>query len=778
MRRFFVLSGLFFTALLGFSLFAVRAAGPVDEVRPQTDSHKSRWFFFASASRPFGMVNLSPDTWVRGSWDSGYLYDSTEVRCFSHIHGWQIAGIPVMPTTGPMQGHLGFEATKSKFSHDSEVVRPGYHKLFLDRYGIGAELTSTTRVGMHRYTFPKGEKGHILMDVGAFLGHGPMLSAAIRRVSSTEVEGWAVMAPTSRRKKPCTVYFTARFNRPFSQFGGWKKTGDAKDAPKELVSGKAIEGTEAGGYVTFNNAGSKPLLMKVAISYVSEGQARLNLESELPHWDFDRVVRESEAEWNRELGRIKIEGGTERQRVKFYTDLWHAIAGRHIFSDANGKYIDNTGDEPVVRQLPLDAAGKPLRHSYNSDAFWGAEWNLNLLWSMAYPKVLNDFVACYVDYYKNGGLIARGPSGGNYTFVMVGDQAIPMIAAAYNKGIRDFDIESAYQGSLKNSEPGGIRDHAGYEVQTNEYMTHYVNKGFVPEGIKGRGGHIQGCAMTLYFAYQDWCMAQFARGLGRMDDYEKYYKRSFNYRYVYDRTVGWMRPRTLDGSWLPDFQPVMKGFNAPGFVEGNSAVFSYYVPHNLPDLVDMMGGREAFAERLDRQFRLAEPGNFITDHGKHAENWIDYENQPSLHMAHLFSHAGAPWRTQYWVRQIKERVFGDISPYGGYNGDEDQGQMGALGVLMAIGLFDVEGGASADPHYEITSPIFDRVTIRLDDRYYKGEEFVIETVNNSSENCYIQRAWLNGEPLTDFRFPHEKFAAGGTLRIELGPEPNYRWGVE
>lgn len=759
--------------LLSFSLSA--ADFPlVDYVRPQIDTHNSRWFYFSSASRPFGMVSLSPDTWTRGTWGSGYLYDKDEIRCFSHVHCWQLAGVPVLPTTGEMKGHEGMESYKSKFSHDKEVVKPGYHKVVLDKYGIEAELTSTSRVGMHRYKYPKGEKANVIFDIGAFLAHGPTRDAHIRKVSNREIEGYSVLAPTMRRKKPVTVYFVAELNQPMSEFGGW----EVVDGKKQLANKNSFSGKDVGGYATFNKLKGNEVLMKVAISYVSIEQARLNLKTELKHWNFDKVVKESFSEWERELGKITVEGGTENERIKFYTDLWHSLLGRHTFSDANGKYIDNTGAEPVVRQVPLDGKGKPTRNTYNSDGFWGSEFNLNILWSMAYPKIMSGFVSTLVDYYHNGGLIARGPSGGNYTYVMVGDQATPMIAAAYNKGIRDFDIEGAYAGCLKNSEPGGIRDHAGYDTRIGEYMKYYLDKGFVPDDIPNKGWHGEGCALTLYFAYQDWCMAQFAKGLGRDEAYGKYYDRSFNYRNVFDKSVGWMRPRNMDGSWLQDFAPVAKGFNTKGFVEGNSAVFTYYVPHNMGDLVHMIGGNEAFVEKLNNQFEMAAPNNFIAPHGGHAEGWVDYENQPSLHMAHLFSHAGAPWLTQYWVRRVKKDVFGDITPYGGYNGDEDQGQMGALGVLMAIGLFDIQGGASVDPYYEITSPIFDQVTIKLDNEYYPGSEFVIETVNNSPENVYIQKVTFNGKPYDSYKLPHSEFVKGGKLVIHLGDTPNKQWGLK
>ncbi len=759
--------------MMGFTILpSPGRSEPIDYVRPQIDSHKSRWFYFASASRPFGMVSLSPDTQVRGSWNSGYLYGDKEIKCFSHVHCWQMAGVPVLPTTGEILGHKGMDAYKSPFSHEKETVIPGYHKVVLDKYGITAELTATSRVGMHRYSYPKGRTANVLIDAGAFLAHGPTTKAAFRKKSPTELTGYSILAPTMRRQKSVTVYYAISFDRPFQTCGGWEPV----DKVKTLVSKKSLEGSDIGGYVSFGDLDGKPLLMKVAISYVSEEQAALNMKNELDHWDFDRVVSEARNEWNRELGKISVEGGTEQEKIKFYTDLWHSLLGRHTFSDVNGKYVDNTGNFPQIRQVPLEK-GRSIRSTYNSDGFWGTEFNLNILWSIAYPKVLSDFVSTLVDYYHNGGLIARGPSGGNYTYVMVGDQAIPMIAAAYNKGIRDFDVQGAYEGCLKNSEPGGIRDHAGYELKTNCYMQNYVDKGFVPEGLPGKGSHREGCAMTLYFAYQDWCMAQFAKGMNKDEDYKKYLKRSFNYRNVFDTETGWMRPKNQDGSWIKNFAPVGKGFNMPGFVESNSAIFTYYVPHNLPDLISLLGGNKVFATKLNKQFEDAAPHQFITPHGAHAGNWVDYENQPSLHMAHLFSHAGAPWLTQYWVRRIKKEVFGNITPYGGYNGDEDQGQMGALGVLMAIGLFDVQGGASTQPYYEITSPIFDKIVISLDNRYYPGKKFVIETKNNSSENVYIQAATLNGKPWNSFRLPHSELVKGGHLILELGNTPNKKWGT-
>jgi predicted alpha-1,2-mannosidase len=747
------------------------AREPVDCVNPLIDSHKSRWIYFSSACRPFGMVNLSPDTRTGGDWMNGYLYGDKKIRCFSHIHDWQLYGLAVLPVTGEMRGHLGMDTYASEFSHDDEVVRAGYHKVLLRSYGITAELTSTTRVGMHRYAFPSDKPAHILFDTGATL-MGPIASSEVRRVSNTELAGHAVMAPTQRRPKPFTVYFVAQLSQPFAHFGGW-----TNGAVSTSATGR-ISGPGAGAFISFGTPPREAVLLKTALSYTSEEGARRNLAAELPHWDFDRVVRESRDDWNRWLGRMEVEGGSEAQRVKFYTDLWHALLGRRIVSDADGHYCDMTGNGPVIRRTRLSRAGQPLYTHHNFDALWGSQWNLNLLWSFAYPDVMDAFCNTMVDMFNNGGLIPRGPAGGNYTFVMTGDPAAPFFAAAYNKGIRGFDAERAYVGLRKNALPGGIRDHAGYEHGTNASgggMSYYIQRGYVPEGIEGKGMHRQGAAMTLEYAWQDWCLAQFSLALGHQADAGWLLRRSANYTNVWDPSVQWMRPRRKDGTWLPKFTPA--GPNAgKGFVEANSAIFTHFVPHDLPGLMRLFGGPEKYVASLEGQFERAAPFRFLGEHGKHELAWVDYDNQPGAQMAHLFNLAGAPWLSQKWVREVKSRTFGDITPFGGYNGDEDQGQMGALGVLMAIGLFDVQGGAALKPTYQITSPIFDRVTIHLDPRYFPGRSFNITTRQNNAANCYIQSARFNGRPLEQAWFAHAELVKGGTLELELGPEPNRHWG--
>lgn len=754
---------------------AVAAMTPADYVNPLVDTHKSRWFYFSSACRPFGMVNLSPDTSVGDDWLHGYLYGDTNILCFSHVHGWQLYGIPVMPVTGDFHSPEGLAAAASPFSHADEVVHPGYHKVFLSRYGVTAELTSTTRVGFHRYTFPATDTARIAFDTGAKLMAG-VDSSAIRQVSATEIAGYSVTSPTPRRPKPFTIYFVAQFSQPMEVFGTWQN-GRLIEPP-----GKSIAGKNVGGYAQFSTTAGGQILLKVAISYVSEDNARKNLEAELHGWDFDAVVRESHDDWNRWLGRIEVDGGTEAQRIKFYTDIWHALLGRRIVSDVDGSYCDNTGSQPRTRQVRLDGAGQPLFPHYNFDALWGSQWSLNILWSFAYPEVMDGFCNTMVDMYRDGGLIPRGPSGGNYTYVMIGDPAAPFFAAAYNKGIRGYDAERAYAGLRKNALPGGIRDHAGYETGPNASgggMKYYVEQGYVPEGIPGKGMHKDSAAMTLEYACQDWCLAQFAATLGKTDDARWLTQRSFSYTNLWDPAVKYMRPRNLDGSWLADFAPVAKkgAFNGKGFTEANSAIYTHAVPQDLSGLIRLFGGRDNYVAALNRQFELAEPDHFVAPHDEHGGAWVDYDNEPSTEMAHLFNFAGAPWLTQKWVRKVQQAAYGDITPFGGYCGDEDQGQLGSVSALMAMGIFDVQGGAALHPTYQITSPVFDRVAIHLNTNYFSGREFVITTKNDPAVNPYIQSVKLNGQPLNQYWFPHEALAAGGTLEIELGPEPSH-WAAD
>jgi predicted alpha-1,2-mannosidase len=752
---------------------------PADLANPLIDTHKPRYDYFVSAAIPFGMVALSPDTKHGDLWNSGYRYDDRHILNFSHVHNAQTAGIPVMPVTGACRGNLGLEANKSAFSHEKETVKLGYHKVFLEDYGITAELTATCRVGMHRYTFPETEESHILFDLGAALGPTAMSYAWVRKNGNSTIEGYSVMSPTGRRKKPFIVYFVAQFDKPFAVFSGWKN-GTLNDTSSDL-----IEGEHCGAFVSYGKMKEgEQLKIKVAVSYVSIQQAAKNMEAELPHWDFDNVVQSAEKAWNDYLGRITVEGGTTEQRIKLYTDLMHT-ASKRIASDVSGSYADWTGPHPVVRQLPAGADGNPARPFLEGDGLWGSQWTLNILWALVYPEYGNQMAETFLDYYRNAGTMDRCSWGSNFTYVMVGDHVTPLLAALMSTGRATFDPETAYAASCKNAFPGGIRDRAGYETGPNPAgggIDLYIRLGYVPVEIVNRGGgmHRGGTAMTLEYAYQDWCLSHMARMLGKADDAAMFAKRAENWRNVFDTATGWTRPRHESGKWMDDFSPVaLEGskFNSPGYIEGNSATYSFYVPHQIEELIKAMGGADAFVKRLDSSFIKAEPYKFITPHGEHATGWIDYENQPSCHMAHLFNFAGAPWKTQYWVRKVNEITFGGTTPYSGYNGDEDQGQLGALGVLMAIGLFDVQGCVGENPELEITSPLFDRTIITLPSPggSAAGRENSFEIIvkrKKADDDIYIQKVTLNGKNHQSIRFPATDFMNGGKLEIELGPKPN------
>nr|WKN34564.1 GH92 family glycosyl hydrolase [Tunicatimonas sp. TK19036] len=758
-------------------LTTVEKIAPVDLVYPHLDAANSRWFFFSSACRPFGMVNLSPDMTIDGAWNSGYRYEEDSIYFFSHIHAWQMSGIPMLPTTGEFKGHLGPDSYKSAYQHTKEEATPGYHRVFLEDYNILAELTSTPRVGFHRYTFPESDESHILLDLGTVLGPSGTQSGYAKKISTTEIAGYAVMDATSRRPQPLEVYYVIQLNKPFRTMKGWQN--------QQLLGEIAeFEGEGGGIYMEFDTEAEEKILMKVGISYVSTEQARLNIETELPEWNFDEIVDASKEDWNQTLSKIEIEGGTFLERRRFYTDLWHALQGRRMISDANGKYCDRTGGKKRIGQIPLGTDGKPAFNHYNSDSFWGAQWTISTLWQLAYPEIAEEFVNSMLLMYDDGGLIPRGPSGGNYTYVMTGASSTPFIVGAYMKGIRGYDVDKAYEGLKKNHLPGGIMARAGYEHTTEKGggLEYYMERGYIPYPMDDKrwGGHQDGAGQTLEYAYQDWCLAQMAKSLGKEEDYTYFMERSHNWKNLLDPETGWIRPRERDGSWRSPFDPYD---HQKGFVESNSAQSTWYVPHDLPGLAAEMGGKEVAAQKLVKSFEVAAKQDFTSgkshDQELQAEMRrvpINYGNQPSIQTAFVFNHIGYPWLTQYWSREVIEKSFSDLSPQRGYNGDEDQGLMGALSVLMKMGIFEMKSGNETEPLYELGSPVFDRITIHLNPDYYPGKSVIIEAGNTSSTNRYIQSATLNGESLSSPFVPHQNLVKGGVLRLEMGGVPQKDWG--
>lgn len=751
-------------------VFAQKVAQPVDLVYPYLDSSNSRWFFFNSASRPFGMVNLSPDTDIDGAWGSGYRYESDSIKGFSHIHAWQLSGISVLPLVDfDLESSHNFA---SPFSHSNEIVKPGYHQVFLDRYGIKAELTSTLRVGFHKYSFEKEGEQQVLIRLGGMLGPSQITDGSISQKSRETFTGHIINGSTSRRPYETPVFFAVKFNRPVKTLKGWSDS--------EITTNlQDIKGPDSGVIVSFDGNSSE-LLMKVGISYVNVDQALLNLESELAHWDFEKVKEDSFEEWNSYLSRIEIKGGSEKDQSRFYTDLWHALQGRRTISDFNGKYADMTSREHKVKQIPLDNAGNPKFRHFNSDSFWGAQWTINTLWHLVYPEITEEFVNSMLQYYKDGGLIPRGPSGGNYTYVMTGASSTPFIVSAYQKGIRGFDVQMAFDGLLKNHRPGGIMEKAGYEHKTSlgGGFQHYLKNGYVPWPIpEGKfGAHQDGPSLTLEYAYQDWTLAQLALALDNSEVYKEMTERSKFYKNTFDPESGWMRPRNVTGEWKQPFDPYE--YNA-GFNEANGSQATWFVPHDLDGLAQLMGGKEKAIERLNASFEIAEKQGFTSGtshsqetHPEYRRIPINYGNQPSIQTAFIFQKLGRPDLTHFWSRSIVNKVYSELNPNSGYNGDEDQGLMGSLAVLMKIGLFQMNGGTEENPSYQIGSPIFDEIIIKLNQNYYPGEKFIIRTLNNSKENVYVKSASFNKKALNELDLKHNQITQGGELILEMTNQLN------
>jgi len=763
LSKYFLLAGLL--AVLGFSsAYGAEKKKPVDLVYPLLDAANSRWFFFSSACRPFGMVNLSPDTKTSGAWGSGYLYNTDTIQGFSHIHAWQLSGLSVMPVILPGKNKMGILTDySSKFKHEKGKVTPGYHYLELEKYGIVAELTSTKRVGFHRYQFPKGKNTAMVFNVNGELGPSNIVNGSLRQTGDMQLVGELVNAPTTRRPKSASVFFSVEFNTKI----------------------KAVQKDEPTGNYLVELENATPVLMKAAISYTSIENARRNMTAELAGWDFDKIVAESQEEWNNLLSRILVEGGSEQDQRRFYTDLWHALQGRRVISDVNGAYPDNTGDTFRIGQIPLGNTGKPQFNQYNSDSFWGAQWTLNTLWQLVYPEIAEEFIRSFMQYYKDGGLIPRGPSGGNYTYVMTGASSTPFFVSAFQKGIlKKENAEEIYQALKKNHMPGGIMGKAGYEHRTFKGggLKYYIENGYVPYPLpEGKFGiHQDGAMQTLEYAYQDWTLAQMAKALGHSGDYEYFLKRSENYRNLYDPESGWIRPKDVNGKWRNPYDPYEY---QNGFVESNGAQATWFVPHDLPGLGKLMGGNKVAADKLDKSFREAEKLGFTsgTAHSKevHPEYRripINYGNQPSIQTAYVFNQLEHPWLTQYWSRKLLAAAFSGLSPETGYNGDEDQGLMGSLSVLMKIGLFQMNGGTEENPQYQLGSSIFDNVKIELNTDFYPGKEFDIDIQNNSNKNVYIQSASFNNNPIQKCWINHNDLVKGGKLEVKMGPTPNTDWG--
>lgn len=740
----------------------------VTAVDPYIETTRGRYFFFVTGSQPYGMMSAAPLTRNKNQGGGGYNYNDNEILGFPQIHGWMLSGLNMMPVAGAVDASQGEQAWKSEFSHAGEIVQPAYHRLYLDRYDMWVEQTNTDRASIYRLTMTNDADAAVLLHLGGYIATATMTGAHVERADNNSIEGY--FNTTGRLwggPDNVKVFWRAEFDRPLaalSPFGEMSPTTenifDANTEATPRNDGMSYaDAPVAGVRADFGHlAAGEQVQVKMAFSYTSIENARNNL-SEIQGFDFDATRAASQKEWNDMLGRIDVKGGSADDRTKLYTDLWHALLGRHKLDDLSGdypdytqggtirwKYIDNA--KLTVRTLPKDKEGKAKFHIYNSDAIWLTMWNLNSLWGLAYPEVIDDFSAAFLQYSLNGGLIPRGPCGGGYSFIMSGCPATSMITSAYQRGLNHkFSAKTALRELVRNHERGGM-----LAFGQDDDLDFYERNGYVPNA----GG------LTIQWAFEDWALAEMAAKMGQKKIARRFYERSRGWEASFNHDLRMVLPRTREGNWLHT-DPL----NGWGFEESNAWQATFGLSHDLPRLAELMGGSDSLCSRLDYGFRMSEASDFM---GSYGHGYVAYSNQPGLSSAHVFAHAGRPDLTQYWVRRVRTQAYGGTTPDLGYGGhDEDQGQMGALSALMSIGLFSIDGGSSSTPAYDITSPIFDEIAIKLNPEYCTGKEFKIIVHNNAPENYYITKAVLNGRELEKLQITHDEYSRGGLLELHLSP---------
>lgn len=774
-------------SMLMFSLFLV-ACQPKEEVvtqealspyvNPLIGSAHCRWFHVAPGALPFGLAKPGPST--NGSegnpsgWEAtGYDYRHTSIEGFPCLHEFQVGGVVLMATNGELKTVPGKRDTqgegyRSAFSHEDETALPGYYSVLLKDYGIQAEMTATQRVAYQRFTFPANEQSHLLFDIGNQQGEsGPAVDSEVTITENGLIEGWVKTLPAYINKyqhgATLTMYFSAQVDRRPDAVGTFLR--------EETFAGqKKVQGVGAGAYLTYKTNEGDPITAKVGLSYTSVENARLNRVEETHEGalSFNEVRILSEKTWESYLGRIRVTTPNHEDKVKFYTGLYHAILGRGLVNDLNGAYPKHDG---TIGQLPLEADGTPKFSFYNTDAIWGGQWNLVQLWAMAYPEYLSDFVSTHLQVYKDSGWLGDGLACSRYVSGVGTNQLGNVIAAAYLSGIRDFDIETAYEAALKNELDGVNRPRGAGKLSTDKF----VKFGYVPHldnGPQPDEAWRFSASHTLEFSFGAYAVAQMAKELGKMEDYKQLMHLSKGWERIYNEGTNLIHPKYENGEFIDKFNPMQVW---RGFQEGNAYQYTFYVPHDAKGLIGKMGAEE-FSARLDSIFQRSQENIFSG--GKNIDafaglnTYYNQGNQPCLHISWLFNHAGRPSLTQKWVRSILDEFYGTDGIHGyGYGQDEDQGQLGAWYVISSIGLFDVAGLANANAELSLGSPLFDSITIQLNPEYYSGESFTIETVNNSKDNKYAQSYTLNGEALHQPNLSFQDLVKGGHLKVEMGATP-------
>ncbi|UCG27056.1 MAG: GH92 family glycosyl hydrolase, partial [Bacteroidales bacterium] len=691
---------------------------------------------YPGPSMPFGMIQLGPDTRLSG-WDgcSGYHFTDSVVYGFSHTHlsGTGISDygdILFMPTTGDIYFSRGDEFNTqsgycSQFRKSKEQASPGFYSLLLDDYNILVELTVTERSGYHRYTFPESENSHIIID----LEHrDPVIESRLEITSNTEITGYRRSSQWARDQR---IYFYAVMSKPFESYLVMENDTLAGDS-------ETGAGTDVKAALNFSTSENEQITVKIGISAVNAAGAKNNLTTEIGDRTFDEIRTEAEDTWKSQLGKILIRGGTREKKEIFYTAFYHASLNPNLYMDADRLYRGR--DMKIHEAESFDY--------YTLFSLWDTFRGAHPLFTIIEPDRTVDFIKTFLVQYDQGGLLPVWELSANETMTMIGYHSVPVIVDAYIKGIRDFDIEKAFE-AMKNS------------AELNHYgLKAYRKFGFIPVSEES-----ESVSKTLEYAYDDWCIAQMAKKLGKEEDYECYIKRAQSFKNIFDPTTGFMRGR-INGGWFTPFDPREVNFN---YTEANSWQYSFFVPQDITGLMKIMGGSREFVEKLDQLFSE----NSETTGRDQADitgliGQYAHGNEPSHHMAYLYNFAGKPARTQEIVSQITRELY--TADPDGLCGNEDAGQMSAWYLLSAMGFYPVTPGTD---YYIIGTPAFKKTRIKLPD----GKLFRIVTENLSEKNIYVQSAKLNGKEYTRSFIRHEDIVSGGELILKMGLDPDSNWGT-
>lgn len=692
---------------------------------------------FVGTSVPFGMVQLGPSNIHKGwDWCSAYHHSDSILIGFSHTHlsgtgCTDLGDILIMPlneirTPRGNQDNIS-DGYATKYSHANEVARPEYYSLLLDRYNIKAELTATDRVGFHRYTYPQGKPASILIDLREGNGSNAY-DSYIRQVDDYTVEGYRYVRGWSPSRK---VYFVLKSDKKIEKFTAYD---DNTPKPWKQLKVESVKSV-----LTFGDV--KEVKIKVALSSVSCENAMMNLQTELPHWDFDKVVKASSDRWNEQLAKLEVESDDEAAKRVFYTAHYHTMIAPTLFCDVNGEY---RGMNDMIYTGPKKA-------NYTTLSLWDTYRALHPLMTITQAERVDDIVNSMLSIYRQQDKLPIWPLMSGETNQMPGYSSVPVIADAYLKGFSGFDAEEAFRAMVAT---------ATYERQNG--VPYVMDRGYIPADKIH-----EATSIAMEYAVDDWGIAAMAKKMGKTADYETFAKRAMYYKNYFDSSIKFIRPKLEDGSWRTPYDPARSIHGVGDFCEGNGWQYTFFVPQDPYGLIGLFGGNKPFVEKLDQFFT----NNDSMGEGASSDitgliGQYAHGNEPSHHVAYLYVYAGAQWKTAEKVRYIMDEFYTDKPD--GIIGNEDCGQMSAWYLLSAMGFYQVN---PSDGVLVFGSPRFDKVTAKV----RGGKTFTVEAENNSKENIYIQKVYLNGKLYPKTYITYNDIVSGGNLKFVMGKRPNKKW---